>query len=81
MGTEEISTCQLSLPKQLTGIHTRIKVFTPGLIWEELLPRDKSEVEGNEGHSRLLHAHELLYMKHHDTNNATRRSHKSSLLT
>lgn len=52
VSTEEVS-ASWALPKQLTGIHTRIKVFVPGVIWEELLPIDMPEVEGNGGHNSI----------------------------
>lgn len=68
MGTEEIYICQLSFSQQLTGIDSRVKVFTPGVTWEKLLPIDKPEVEGNRGHNRVLGVHRRLYMEQHDTN-------------
>lgn len=81
MGLEEICISQLKSFKQFIGIHTRIKFFTPGVVWEELLPIGKPEAECHRGHNRVLHAHGLLYMKQHDENNVTGRSHKSSFLT
>lgn len=69
-----------TLFKQLIDVHTRIKIFTSGVSWEELLPIGKpGKLRGIE--TTIERAHGLLYMKHHDENNVTGRSHKSSFLT
>lgn len=69
-----------ALPKLFSGICTTIEVFTPRVIWEELLPIDKPEVEGNGDHNRAICACGLQYMNQRNTSNAVGRSHQSSFL-